>query len=54
MYVDNPNAAYRGGLAVAVPGELKGLWELHQKYGKMNWSDLIQPNIELCRKVIFT
>lgn len=23
---------------IAVPGELKGLWELHQKYGKNEWS----------------
>lgn len=38
-----------GGLAVAVPGELKGLWELHQKYGKLPWKDLMLPNIELCR-----
>ena len=50
MYNNNLGAASRGGLAVAVPGELKGLWGLHQKYGKLPWKDLIQPNIELCRR----
>lgn len=49
MYEGNPTGSETGGLAVAVPGELKGLWELHQKYGKMNWSELIEPNIVLCR-----
>ena len=50
MFDDNILASLEGGLSVAVPGELKGLWELHQKYGKLPWKDLIVPNIELCRK----
>jgi len=37
-----------GGLAVAVPGELLGYWEAHQKYGNLQWSELFQPAIELC------
>ncbi len=49
MFEGNPSGSETGGLAVAVPGELKGLWDLHQKYGKLSWSELIQPNIELCR-----
>ncbi|CAO1382871.1 unnamed protein product [Diamesa serratosioi] len=49
MYVNNSLASVTGGLAIAVPGELKGLWALHQKYGKLSWKDLIQPNIDLCR-----
>lgn len=36
--------------SVAVPGELKGYWELHQKYGKLEWKRLFKPVIELCRK----
>ena len=39
-----------GGLAVAVPTELKGLHELHKKYGKLSWSEVIQPVIELAEK----
>ncbi|XP_076372817.1 scoloptoxin SSD14-like [Tachypleus tridentatus] len=36
-----------GGLPVAVPGELKVCWLAHQKYGKLNWSDLIQPSAKI-------
>lgn len=44
------NSTVTGGKAIAVPGELKGYWELHQKYGKLKWSELFDPVIELCRK----
>lgn len=42
MY-DDENKSLFGGLAVAVPGELKGLHELHKKYGKLNWKDVVEP-----------
>lgn len=44
------NRTVSGGLAVSVPGELKGYWELHRRYGKLKWSQLFDPVIELCRK----
>lgn len=47
MFVDIP---VTGGKAMATPGELKGYWELHQRYGKLKWSELFDPVIELCRK----
>lgn len=50
MFVNDSSAAISGGLAIAVPGELKGYWELHQKYGKLDWARLVQPTIDLCRK----
>ncbi|XP_021704343.1 gamma-glutamyltranspeptidase 1 isoform X2 [Aedes aegypti] len=50
MFVNNGNAAVEGGLAVAVPGEIKGYWVMHQKYGKLDWKTLIQPTINLCRE----
>lgn len=50
MFVGDPRGAVDGGTAVAVPGELRGLWELHQKYGKLPWRDLIEPSIQLSRE----
>lgn len=38
-----------GILSVAVPGELKGYAEMHNKYGRVPWKTLIQPTIDLCR-----
>lgn len=37
-------------MAIAVPGELKGYWEAHNKYGSLSWSELFEPAIALCRK----
>ncbi|XP_052895566.1 uncharacterized protein LOC128302747 [Anopheles moucheti] len=50
MYVGNGKAAFEGGLSIAVPGEVKGYWELHQKYGKLPWKTLVYPTIDLCIK----
>lgn len=50
MFKDNPGSSTIGGLAVAVPGELRGFQELYNRYGgKVAWSELVQPTIDLCR-----
>ena len=38
-----------GGISIAVPGELKGLHALHDKYGVLPWEELIKPTIKLCK-----
>ncbi|XP_028043102.1 glutathione hydrolase 1 proenzyme-like isoform X1 [Bombyx mandarina] len=39
-----------GGLAIAVPGELRGYGALYQEYGRLPWRELVQPTAELCRR----
>lgn len=46
MFEDDVSSR-EGGLAVAVPTELKGLQELHKRYGKLEWKELVQPVIEI-------
>lgn len=48
MFVNDTEV--KGPRSIAVPGELKGYWELHKKYGNLPWARLFQPTIELCRK----
>jgi len=48
MYLDAagkpvPNASVVGPLAAGVPGSPAGLWELHHKYGKLPWAQVVAP-----------
>ncbi|XP_073985422.1 scoloptoxin SSD14-like isoform X3 [Rhodnius prolixus] len=35
-----------GGLAIGVPGELRGYWEAWKKYGRLEWAKLVEPSIQ--------
>ncbi|XP_046419011.1 glutathione hydrolase 1 proenzyme-like [Neodiprion fabricii] len=50
MYGGNSTLSMYGGLAVAVPGELLGYWEAHQKFGRLPWVELFNATIELCEE----
>ncbi len=52
MYLDsagNPivEKSLYGSLAAGVPGSVAGMYEAHQKYGKLPWADLLVPAIAL-------
>ncbi|MDJ0910605.1 MAG: gamma-glutamyltransferase [Woeseiaceae bacterium] len=38
-----------GHLSVGVPGTPAGLWEAHQRFGKLPWADVVEPSIRLAR-----
>ncbi|MEZ8378102.1 gamma-glutamyltransferase family protein [Vibrio splendidus] len=54
MFIENGEALSRneilGPRSVAVPGTLRLLYSTHQQYGKLPWSELVQPAIELASK----
>jgi gamma-glutamyltranspeptidase / glutathione hydrolase len=37
----------KGHRSVGVPGSVAGMWEAHQRFGKLPWKDLVQPAINL-------
>ncbi|MEE3718659.1 gamma-glutamyltransferase [Tumidithrix elongata RA019] len=54
MYLDSvgnvrAGQSLNGHLAVAVPGTIAGLVEVHRLHGKLAWQDLVKPAIQLAR-----
>jgi gamma-glutamyltranspeptidase / glutathione hydrolase / leukotriene-C4 hydrolase len=47
MYEKHPMKARFSGLAIAVPGEVRGLAEVHQRWGRLPWRRLVQPSADL-------
>ncbi|QZZ22482.1 gamma-glutamyltransferase [Leptothermofonsia sichuanensis E412] len=57
LYLDaqgkvRPNASVDGYLAVAVPGTIAGLYEVHQHYGNLAWQEVVAPSIRLAKEGI--
>ena len=54
MYLDDDGniremSNHMGILAVGVPGTVAGLEMAHQKYGKLDWAQLLEPAVRLAR-----
>ncbi|VDI34309.1 gamma-glutamyltranspeptidase / glutathione hydrolase / leukotriene-C4 hydrolase [Mytilus galloprovincialis] len=50
MYEKDPEQSVLGGLAIAVPGEVRGYQKLCELYKCLPWKDLVQPSIDLAKK----
>ncbi|KAL8999133.1 MAG: hypothetical protein Q9169_001912 [Polycauliona sp. 2 TL-2023] len=49
MYNNDTASSLFGGLASGVPGEVRGLEYLNKHFGKLPWSHVMQPAIDLAR-----
>jgi gamma-glutamyltranspeptidase / glutathione hydrolase len=54
MYLDANGKVRRGQsitgyLAVATPGTVAGMYEVHRRYGKLPWGEVVQPAIALAK-----
>ncbi|KAF8993673.1 gamma-glutamyltranspeptidase [Cyathus striatus] len=49
MYVRDPASSMFGGLAIGIPGELRGLEEAHRRWGTVPWKRLVEPSISLAK-----
>jgi gamma-glutamyltranspeptidase / glutathione hydrolase len=53
MYLDSlgnlTDRSVIGALSAGVPGAVAGLWEMHRRFGRLPWRDLVEPAIALAR-----
>jgi gamma-glutamyltranspeptidase / glutathione hydrolase len=54
MYLDaqgkvRPNSSINGYLAVGTPGTIAGLYQAHQQYGKLPWTVVVAPSVNLAQ-----
>ena len=53
MYLDSlgnlTDRSVIGALSAGVPGAVAGLWEMHRRFGRLPWRDVVAPAIALAR-----
>lgn len=50
MFKQDPRLSKITGTAVAVPGEIRGFYDAHERFGRLPWAKLLEPNIRLAEE----
>jgi gamma-glutamyltranspeptidase/glutathione hydrolase len=56
MYLDEAgnvtDRSTEGHTAAGVPGSVAGMWEAHQRFGSLPWSELVEPAVNLAAGIV--
>ena len=50
MFKSDPNLSKISGSSVAIPGEIRGFYDAHMRFGRLPWLRLFEPNIRLAEE----